>query len=339
MPRSIIGKAAKTLIVAATLAISFAATPSRAQKATDEVKFGLLPGLALYLPLWVAEDKGFFAEENVKPTFINVGGGGAQTMAALLGGSFDMTDLSLPALAAANEKGQDLRVIAGNHTSLSYALQVRSDLPGPVASDGYPAIMHKLRGKRVAASTIGSNSYIVMKHLLEGAGMTFNDIVLTQVQSGSSASVMMAADQLDAVLQSEPYISMLTDQLKKGRVVLDLRTKEGAASVGLDGLIYDIWLAKAPVAKEDRIIRASRALAKGIKFIQDPSTDTKYLADITRKHLKLDTPDDLLQKQVKSMIPAFRIVITRDDVRRSFTVLGIKSIPYEEVVAGLAAEE
>jgi NitT/TauT family transport system substrate-binding protein len=295
--------------------------------------------LGLYLPLWVAEDKGFFTEQSVKPAFITVGGGGAQTMAALLGGSFDMTDLSLPALATANARGQDLRVIAGNHTELSFALQVRSDLAEPVASDGYPAIMHKLRGKRIAASTIGSFSYIVMKHLLEGAGMTFNDVVLTQVQSGSSASVMMAADQLDAVLHSEPYISMLSDQLKKGRTVLDLRIKKDRQAVGLEGLVYDIWLAKASVAKEDRVLRATKALAKGIEYIQAPGTDIKYLSDLTRKHLKLETSDDLLQKQIKSMIPLFRIGITRKDVERSFAVLGINPIPYENVVVGLAAEK
>lgn len=199
--------------------------------------------------------------------------------------------------------------------------------------------MHKLRGKRVAASTIGSNSYVVMKHLLEGAGMTFGDIALTQVQSGSSASVMMAAGQLDAALQSEPYISMLTDQLKKGRIVLDLRTKEGTAVAGLSGLIYDIWLAKASVAKEDRVIRATKALDKSINFIQDPNTDIQYLVDITRKNLKLDIPDELLKAQISSIIPAFRIVISREDVRRSFEVLGITPIPYKSVVTGLAVQK
>ncbi|MCO5089852.1 ABC transporter substrate-binding protein [Bosea sp. (in: a-proteobacteria)] len=339
MSLRVIRTLARSVVVAGIIASACIASPSRSQTAVEEVKFGLLPGLGLYLPVWVADDKGFFTEEKVKPTFINVGGGGAQTMAALLGGSFDMTDLSIPALAAANEKGQDLRVIAGNHTALSYALQVRSDMPEPVASDGYPAIMHKLRGKRVAASTIGSNSYIVMKHLLEGAGMTFNDIALTQVQSGSSASVMMAANQLDVVLQSEPYISMLSDQLKKGRTVLDLRTPEGVKAAGLQGLIYDIWLAKASVAKEDRVIRATRALDKAIKYIQDPGTNIQYLVDLTRKNLKIDATDEILQKQIKSMIPAFRTVITRNDVERSFAVLGIKPMPYESVVTGLAMEK
>lgn len=98
------GTFAKSVVIAGILATTFFAKPATRQSNIEEVKFGLLPGLALYLPLWVAQDKGFFAEEKVKPTFISVGGGGAQTMAALLGGSFDMTDLSLPALAAANER-------------------------------------------------------------------------------------------------------------------------------------------------------------------------------------------------------------------------------------------
>jgi ABC-type nitrate/sulfonate/bicarbonate transport system substrate-binding protein len=335
MFRKIIG----TITGAVILASAVAAVPAGAQQANEDVKFGLLPGLALYLPLWVADDKGFFAEEKIQPNYISISGGGAQTMAALLGGSIDMTDLSLQAVAMANEKGQDLRLIAGNHTNLAYGFVVRSDLPEPVAADGYPAAMHKLRGKRVAASTIGSNSYIVLKHMLEGAGMTFDDVVMTQVQTGSSVLAMMSADLLDASIQTEPNILLLTEKLKKGRLVLDLRDPEQAKSMGLDGLTYDIWVAKASVAREDRIIRATRALDKAISFVQEPGTDITYLMELARKNLNLDMSDDLLKHLVSSMIPGFRTVITREDVRRGLEILGIKDQPYESVVSGLAMEQ
>lgn len=328
-----------TMVAAFTTAI--VAHPVQAQQDMDEVKFGLLPGLPLYLSLWVADDQGFFAEENVKPTYISVGGGGAQTMAALLGDSYDTTDLSLQAVANANMQGQDLRIIAGNHTDLTYALVVSSELAEPVHEDGYPTIMHKLRGKKVAASTIGSNSYMVMKRMLEGADMTFDDIQLVQVQTGSSVIAMMASGQLDASLQSEPNISILTDQLEKARVVLDLRDAADLESMGLSGMIYDVWIAKASVAKEDRVIRATRAIDKAIAYMQDPDTDIAYLMKLVRENLGQleEMPDDLLKKQVESLAGGFGTVVTREDVRKTFAVMGIDEQPYDSVVTGLAAEK
>lgn len=325
-----------SLAIAATLVTgTVVAGPVRADEVED-VKFGLLPGLALYLPLWIAEDKGFFKEQNVNPVFINIQGGGAQTMAALLGGSFDLTDLSFQAAALANEKGRDLRFVAGNYTDLSYAFIINEALAEPVAEDGYPAIMHKLRGKKIGVSSTGSSTYLVLSKMLEGAGMSVDDVQVVQV--GSSSVAAIAANQIDASMGMEPSIAVLVHEMGRARILLDLRDPKQAATAGLDGLIYDGWVARASVAKEDRLQRATKALDRAMKVMKDPNTDIEYLMDLTRKNLKLDLSDEVLQSQIKNMIPGFSTIITRKQVDRSFEILGMKPQPYELMVTGAAIE-
>lgn len=330
-------KLATSFAVAASLVTgTIAADTVRAQEVED-VRFGLLPGLALYLPLWIAEDKGFFDEEKVNPVFINIQGGGAQTMAALLGGSFDLTDLSFQATAIANEKDRDLRFVAGNYTGLAYAFIIDKDLETPVAEDGYPAIMHGLRGKKIGVSSVGSSTFLVLSKMLEGAGMSVDDVQVVAVGNAGHAS--MAADQIDAYMSSEPATSILVHQMDKARMLLDLRDAEQAATAGLNGLIYDGWVAQASVAGEDRMQRATRALDRGMQVMKDPATDIAYLMDLTRTNLKLeDMTDEVLESQIRNMIPGFSTVITHEQVDRSFEILGMQPQPYEEMITGAAME-
>lgn len=328
---------AASLAITATLVTGTLFGTSAAHAAeVEDVRFGLLPGLALYLPLWIAEDKGYFKEENVNPVFINIQGGGAQTMAALLGGSFDLTDLSFQATALANEKGRDIRFVAGNYTSLSYGFIINDALSEPVAEDGYPAIMHKLKGKKIGVSSTGSSTYLVLNKMLEGAGMSVDDVQIVQV--GSSSVAAMAANQIDASMAMEPSISVLLHEMGKARLLLDLRIPSQAATAGLDGLIYDGWVSKTSVAEEDRLKRATKALDRGMTLMKDPATDMQYLMDLTRKNLKLDISDEVLREQIKTMIPGFSTVISRAQVDRSFEILGMTPQPYEQMVTGAAVE-
>jgi len=328
---------ATSFAIAASLVTGTIAADSARAQAVEDVRFGLLPGLALYLPLWIAEDKGFFEEEKVNPVFINIQGGGAQTMAALLGGSFDLTDLSFQATAIANEKNRDLRFVAGNYTGLAYAFIISNNLDTPNAADGYPAIMHGLRGKKIGVSSVGSSTFLVLGKMLEGAGMTVEDVQVVAVGNAGHAS--MAADQIDAYMSSEPATSILVHQMEKARMLLDLRDAEQAATAGLDGLIYDGWVAQAEVAKEDRMQRATRALDRGMQVMKDPATDIAYLMELTRTNLKLeDMTDAVLESQIRNMIPGFSTVISHEQVDRSFEILGMKPQPYEEMITGAAME-
>ncbi|MEF9604801.1 ABC transporter substrate-binding protein, partial [Paracoccus sp. PXZ] len=287
-------------------------------------------------PLWIAEDKGFFEEAKVNPVFINVQGGGAQTMAALLGGSFDLTDLSFQATAIANEKGRDLRFVAGNYTDLSYGFIISNELDKPVAQDGYPAMMHGLRGKKIGVSSIGSSTYLVLSKMLEGAGMSVEDVQVIQIGNASHAA--MATGQIDAAMASEPAISVLLHQIGKARMLLDLRDPKQAATAGLDGLIYDGWVARADVAAEDRVQRATQALDKAMTVMKDPNTDMAYLMNLTRQNLDLDLSDQVLESQIRGMIPGFSTVISRKQVDRSFEILGMEPQPYEQMITGAAME-
>ncbi len=93
---------------AATLALGHAA-PARADIVKVRIGVGGKP-LLYYLPLTIAERKGFFKEEGIDAD-INDFGGGARSLQALIGGSVDVVTGAYEHTIRMQAKGQDVRAV------------------------------------------------------------------------------------------------------------------------------------------------------------------------------------------------------------------------------------
>ena len=67
-----------------------------------------------------------------------------------------------------------------------------------------------LSGKKIGVSSVGSSTFLVLSKMLEGAGMSVEDVQVVAVGNAGHAS--MAADQIDAYMSSEPATSILVHQ-------------------------------------------------------------------------------------------------------------------------------
>lgn len=331
-------------VFAAVVAISMTATlgacasdsSAQAGEELEVVNVGLIPNLALYLPMWVAQDKGFFEEEGVELKTTTVRGGGSETLAALTGGSFDMTDLSFQAVATANEKGLPLKFVAGNYTSMPYSILIRNGQDDIKQGTGFPEVIHSLRGKKIGVTSIGSSSYLTLKHLLAEAGMNEGDVEI--IQAGTQMAPQMVSDQLDAAMANEPDTTMLSETMDAGYIGLDLRDEAVMKQADLEGFIYDGWVAKAEVADEERIKNAATAMKRGIELVKDESTDQGYLVDLTKKNLDLDADDEVIAKMIANMRSGYNIDIPEEKVSKAFELYGLTVQPYQDIVSGVAAE-
>lgn len=305
--------------------------PIHAQPAQEKITIGLLPALMINLPVWVGQEKGYFEEKNLTLDMQTIAGGGAQILAALVGGSVDLSYASIQQIALSQANGQALQMVVGNHTKLPYALVVQNDGP-PAPNTRYPQVMQDLRGKRIGISSLGSDSHLKLLALLRGAGMTDKDVTI--MQAGANPEAAFITGQYDALLAPEPVLSTITVGRKAGRLALDLRIPDEVPDV-LKGQLYNGWVTTPERAKEPRVIRATEAIAKAIGFIRD-AANTAEIETISAKYLKGIDPE-VNRNQVAHTIENFNVTVSRQDVETSLKGLDLpKTVTYDDIIAGIA---
>lgn len=97
------------LAAAAAVMLTAAATEAAPEKAKLTLGVGGKP-LLYYLPLTIAEQKGYFKAEGLDVE-INDFGGGAKSLQALVGGSVDAVTGAYEHTIRMQQKGQDIRAV------------------------------------------------------------------------------------------------------------------------------------------------------------------------------------------------------------------------------------
>src|SRR5579883_1940778 len=87
--------------------------------------------LLYYLPLTIAERKGYFREEGLNVTIVDFKGG-SQSLQALMGGSADVVTGAYEHTIRMQVKGQDIRVLIELGRFPGIALAVKKELAGRV---------------------------------------------------------------------------------------------------------------------------------------------------------------------------------------------------------------
>src|SRR6476620_9316849 len=96
------------------------------------------PGSVVNLIVWVAQDGGFCAAQNVDcvSTAIPSGPLGLQELAA---SSMEVSFASTDVIMQSASRGNDIQLIVGHSPNNIYQLAVRRDVPRPTKNAGYPA--------------------------------------------------------------------------------------------------------------------------------------------------------------------------------------------------------
>lgn len=328
--------AATAIFLAGCAAPDPAGSTDSPDAAPEKVTFAVLPAIMVNFPLWVAQDQGYFEEEGVDAEVVTISGGGAQLVAALTAGSADLTYMTPEQMAQSNRSGKVVQYVVGNYNKQPFALMVKKDLPEPSATDSFETVMHSLRGKSIAITTIGSGSYHELITMLELAGMTESDVQI--LQSGTSPVAAFSHGEYDAILQTEPVISQLTVGQELARIVIDLRAESGNAPKALTQRIYSGWVARADIATDTRIYQASKALQRAIEYIRD-GDNLDNLVRIAVENLGQDASQiELITNQVKSEIAAFESTISSEQFYATLEGNNLTGeLNYEDSVVGVAA--
>jgi ABC-type nitrate/sulfonate/bicarbonate transport system substrate-binding protein len=165
------------------------------------LKFGTSYPGAESMPVYVAQQNGYFRDEHlsVDVTYLATGD---KLAFALLGGAIDVArytpDWFIRAIA---KGGSDLRIVLGSANVLTFSLIVPDTLKDYAA----------LKGKRIGVSTIAAADTSVVMKMLAAHGVKQREYSLIQAGSSPERAAALRAGSLGATLLTPPSDQRVID--------------------------------------------------------------------------------------------------------------------------------
>ncbi|MCD0502589.1 ABC transporter substrate-binding protein [Bordetella petrii] len=199
-------------------AVSVAPAIARAQKLEKKSVQIAVGGKALiyYLPLTIAEVKGFFKDEGLDVNIADFAGG-SKALQAVVGGSADVVSGAFEHTLHMQSKGQHYRafVLQGRAPMIGVGVSKKNvpDYKGPA----------DLKGKKIGVTAPGSSTNMVVSFFLSKHGLKDSDVSIIGVGAGAGAVTALRSGQIDAISNTDPVVSML-DMPGDIQVIVDTRT-------------------------------------------------------------------------------------------------------------------
>lgn len=215
----------------------------------------------IYLPLYLADVKGFFADEGLRIQIINTGGD-HQTFAAVIGGSatFGVADPTFVAIA--QEQGMGGKVIASIVNGVPF-WGVTNNHAIPEITD--PA---QLEGFSVATFASPSTAYMLQSEMFRSAGLNPN------IRQGAFGTLwtMVEAGHADIALELEPNVSIAVNQ--GGKVLYSL------AEIYGDFAIAGVMITEETARRRPELVQSFvNALQRAMKFAHTYPDKVIYYAE------------------------------------------------------------
>ena len=158
--------------------------------------------LLYYLPLTIAEQRGYFKAEGLDLTIADFAGG-ARALQALVGGSADVVSGAFEHTVNMQHKGQRLRAFVLQGRAPQIVLGIN-----PKTMAGFKTIAD-LKGKKIGVTAPGSSTNVMVNFILAKAGLKPSDVSIIGVGAAQGAVAAMRTGQIDAISNLDPVITLL----------------------------------------------------------------------------------------------------------------------------------
>ncbi|HEU4342045.1 MAG TPA: ABC transporter substrate-binding protein [Candidatus Binatia bacterium] len=169
----------------------------------QSLKVGMTSKTLFYLPFYVGQKKGFYNAENLKVELILIGRSDVQ-LQALLTAEINFGALNADGVIAINEKGANLKVIAGVDNAAPYVL---------VGGKAFKKI-DDLRGARLGVSSLRGGATSILLEYLKTKGLHFpKDYAMTVISGGTTARLTaLESGAIAGAVLGVPYSDIAIDQ-------------------------------------------------------------------------------------------------------------------------------
>ncbi len=218
--------------------------------------------LLYYLPLTVAEQKGFFKDEGLDVEIVDFAGG-ARALQAVVGGSADVVSGAFEHNINMQAKGQPMRafVLQGRAPQIVLAVSNKT-MPN------YKSVAD-LKGKKIGVTAPGSSTNIMANFVLAKNGLKPADVSFVGVGASQGAVAALRSGQIDAISNLDPVMTILA-RSNDIKIVSD--TRDVAEADKVFGGPMPAATLYAPVAFIDKNPNTVQALTNAIvranKWIQ-----------------------------------------------------------------------
>jgi NitT/TauT family transport system substrate-binding protein len=279
------------------LALGMAVAAGASAQAPEKKSITIAVGgknLFYYLPLSVAERKGYFKDEGLEveiPDFA----GGAKALQALVGGSADMVSGAYEHTINMAAKKQPIKAVVLQAKYSSIALVMPRDKAAKYKGG------KDLKGLKIGVTAPGSSTNMFVNNLLAKDGLKPTDVAIVGVGAGSGAVAAMEKGEIDAVSNLDPVLTQL-ESTGKFVAVADSRTEKGMKDIyGGDYHASVIYVTEEFARKYPNTVQAVvNAIVRADKWIA--SATPQQIVDLMPNEYKGSNPSLYKEALLKNMI-------------------------------------
>jgi NitT/TauT family transport system substrate-binding protein len=218
--------------------------------------------LLYYLPLTVAEQKGFFKDEGLDVEIVDFAGG-ARALQAVVGGSADVVSGAFEHNINMQAKGQPMKafVLQGRAPQIVLAVSTKTMPNFTSVAD--------LKGKKIGVTAPGSSTNIMANFVLAKSGLKPADVSYVGVGASQGAVAALRSGQIDAISNLDPVMTILA---RNNDIKIISDTRDVAEADKVFGGPMPAATLYAPVAfieKNPNTVQAlTNAIVRANKWIQ-----------------------------------------------------------------------
>ncbi|MGZ5103300.1 MAG: ABC transporter substrate-binding protein [Usitatibacter sp.] len=282
---------------AAALLIGTAIAAGAGAQAPETNKVPIAVGgktLFYYLPLSVAERKGFFKDEGLEveiPDFP----GGAKALQALVGGSADFVSGAYEHTINMAAKKQPIKAVVLQLKYSAIELVMPKDKAAKYRSG------RDLKGLKIGVTAPGSSTNMMVNNLLAKDGLKPTDVSIVGVGAGAGAVAALEKGEIDALSNLDPVVTQL-ESTGKFVSVVDTRTEKGMKEVyGGDYMAAVIYVTDEFARKNPNTVQAVvNAMVRADKWIAKATP--QEIVDLMPAEYKAGNPSLYKQGLLKNMV-------------------------------------
>lgn len=244
----------RTILMGAALAASGMSMRSFAAPRPIRLAVGGRSAL-YYLPLTIAEQKGFFSANGIQMEIFDFAGG-SKALQALLGGSADLGVGSFEHVISMHAKGQPIEAVSVMSRNAGVVIALRQDRAAKYRG---PASLAEMK---LGVTAPGSGTHMFLKSWLARNKVAPDSVPVIGVGSGAGAIAAFRQGELDGIVNLDPIISQL-EIAGNMRILVD-----GRLNTGMEAAYGGPYAAATLFAQPDYIAKNTEAVQGCVNAIQ-----------------------------------------------------------------------